>query len=194
MYYPNNINYMEDLYYYNQTPNTYMQQAPIVPNNQYIPNPYYQVPVQNAPSLTSYYPSIYRIMNPVIQRVVSNNSNMPMPNEDQINNMVDTVYNIIEGQLPKEQYETREENSIHSNQNANTSSLNQNQGQNPVQRQDTKSSSNLSNERNINNSNENLFRDIIKILIIKELISKFQNPRMQCPIQNYQPGFNGMSY
>ena len=191
MFYPNNINYMEDLYYYNQQPNTYMGQPGMIPNmnNQYMPNQYFPNGINNSQNLTSYYPSIYRIMNPVIQRVVSNNSNMMTPNEDQINNMVDTVYNIIEGQLPRENSTLRDQNNNQNNtqnQNANTSSTNQTN--------QNSSLNTIQNERQTNTLNDSLFRDIIKILIIKELISRIQNQRPQCPIQNFNPGMGNMVF
>ena len=127
MFYSNNDHYMQDLYSYNQMPNNtynpYMGNwlPPIAANvdsigvgnnNMYMNMPSTNMGMNQNPNMftgnqninsnmnaqnpNNLYPSIYRIVNPVVNRVVSG-SNLPYLTEDSLNNMVDTVYNIIEG-------------------------------------------------------------------------------------------------
>ena len=118
MFYNNNDNYMQDLYFYNQIPNgTYNPYMNQISNNQnpYIANGMVQnnmnsmmpnnmngmmannmmqngmYPNQN---LNNLYPSLYRVMMPVISRVISSN-NIQFLNEDTLNNMVDTLLSIL---------------------------------------------------------------------------------------------------
>lgn len=107
MYYGQNGNYMQDLNYYNQNPNPNYTYNPYMQNNTY-PNqnnmsmnnmgnmntPMRQ-PQQN---LNAMYPAVYRIILPVVSQVVSNN-NTSYLTEDGLNSMVDTVYNIVEGDI-----------------------------------------------------------------------------------------------
>lgn len=148
--------YMQDLYFYNQMPNNtynpYMNPN-MMQNNMAFNN--MNNGMYNTQNLSNLYPSIYRIMMPVISKVVSN-SNFQFLNEDVLNNMVDTVFNIVDGQI--EYDDTNEKNM--SNENNNSS-----------RQVDTKSNTqNNSNSRS--NRNDNLLRDIIKILILKELLSR----------------------
>ena len=97
--YTNNDNYLQDLYNYNQIPNNYnqfmnnncMQNSNMFQNTPNFMNVMctnqnmYQA--NNNSNLTSLYPSTYRIINPVVTRVVQN-SNYQFLNEDTINNMV----------------------------------------------------------------------------------------------------------
>lgn len=188
MFYSNNDSYMQDLYYYNQIPNSTfmngcasnmlgnsnmqpMMQGGIAssPNNQIfmnsgmIPN---NMPIQN---LSNMYPSIYRILNPVISRIVSNNNQSI--SEDLLNNMTDTVFNIVEGQIDLgEDYETQGNNRT-DNQSINANSSNNNSSNRGAEttRQNSQNPQ-TSNARH--NRNDSLLRDLIKILIIKELLSR----------------------
>ena len=103
-----NGNYMQDLNYYNQNPNyTY---NPYVPNNTYASqnnmnmNNMGNASNMNAPmrqsqqNLNAMYPAVYRIISPVVSQVVSNNNNSYLTVDD-LNSMVDTVYNIVEGDI-----------------------------------------------------------------------------------------------
>lgn len=107
-----NGNYMQDLNYYNQNPNyTYNPYMQNVPNNTYVSqnnmnmnnmgntnnmnNTPMRQPQQN---LNAMYPAVYRIISPVVSQVVSNN-NTSYLTEDGLNSMVDTVYNIVEGDI-----------------------------------------------------------------------------------------------
>ncbi len=106
-----NGNYMQDLNYYNQNPNyTYNPYMQNMPSSTYASqnnmnmnnmgnasnmNPPMRQPQQN---LNAMYPAVYRIISPVVSQVVSNN-NTNYLTEDGLNSMVDTVYNIVEGDI-----------------------------------------------------------------------------------------------
>lgn len=188
MFYSNNDSYMQDLYYYNQIPNSTfmngcgnsmlgnsnmqpMMQGGIAssPNNQIfmnsgmIPN---NMPIQN---LSNMYPSIYRILNPVISRIVSNNNQSI--SEDLLNNMTDTVFNIVEGQIDLgEDYETQGNNRT-DNQSINANSSNNNSSNRGAETT-RQNSQNPQTSNTRHNRNDSLLRDLIKILIIKELLSR----------------------
>ena len=191
MFCSNNDSYMQDLYYYNQIPNnafmnnfgnnilgnsnmTPIQQGGMsnIPNNQIFTNPgaffTNNIQVQN---LSSLYPSIYRILNPVISKIVSNN-NQPI-SEELLNNMTDTVFNIVEGQIDfgddQIQRNNSENQTVNSNSSSNFSSNNSTNRNSDSNRQ-TNQTSQPNNTRN--NRNDSLFRDLIKILIIKELLHR----------------------
>lgn len=192
MFYSNNNGYMEDLYYYNQMPSTtYMNSLgnnmmgnpnmqaiqaggiSSIPNNQIFANPAMfsgAIPVQN---LNNLYPSIYRILNPVVSRVVLNN-NQPIT-EELLNNMTDTVFNIVEGQIDlgddQAQGNNRSDNqSINANSSSNT--LNNNSSSNRTVESTRLNNQNIQTSNARNNRGDSLLRDLIKILIIKELLSR----------------------
>jgi len=117
MYYGQNGNYMQDLNYYNQNPNTsynpYMQTTNTYQQNNMNMNNTAnmgnmstmngmnmntQLPMQNSQNLSAMYPAVYRIISPVVSQVVSNNGTGYLT-EDSLNSMVDTVYNIVEGDI-----------------------------------------------------------------------------------------------
>ena len=137
MYYPNNYDgYMQDFYFYNQNPNTYMNFNP-----GFMPN-YNSAHTIN---LSYYYPSLYKILMPVIIRVIQN-SNFQFLNEEVINNIVDTVYSIVEGDVIQPEPRAETANNINQ-QNGNSQT----------------------NKPNNSNRDNELLKDIIKILVIKEL-------------------------
>lgn len=211
MFCTNNDNYMQDLYFYNQQPNTYnpymnnmgntmqnnnMMSCPM--NNMSQPNMFMgqnNMGMSQMQNPNNLYPSIYRIINPVVSRVIAN-SNYQFLNEEALNNMVDTVYNIVEGQIDYED---------DSNQANASSSETGNTVQTVANSQSTNSRVTQENQRQINQSqntsnsrntrNDNLLRDLIKILILKELFSRnqFQGQRQFNPNQYYTPQFN-MNY
>ena len=212
MFYSTNDSYMQDLYFYNQQPNnTYnpyiqnnvngMMQNPSMMSNTMNSNIGNGIPMNNmnrmfigqnnqmipAQNLSSLYPSIYRIINPVVSRVVSNGNNQII-NEDYLNNMVDTVFNIVEGQIETEPVQnprnTQSENQINSNTSSNN---NQTSRTTESNRQTT-----VSQSSSRNNRNDSLLRDLIKILIIKELLARnqYQRQYMQVPCYNIQQPFN----
>ena len=106
--------------------------------------------------------------------------------------MVDTVFNIVEGQINLEEENqssraTINENQINQNQTTNTSSgINSNSRTSDTNRQ--------SNTNNRNPRCDSLLKDLIKILIIKEIFLKnhlkmvsLQSQGMQ---NTYNPFFN----
>ena len=148
MCYPNNYNgYMQDLYFYNQNPNSINNFNPYNNYNQYPQPPF---------NLNNYLPNIYKIVMPVIIKVL-NNSNYQFLNEDVINNITDTVYNIVEGEVIEE---NRNQNA-QANQSSQTS---QNTYQNKTDAKD----------QEIKREN-GLLKDVIKILLIKELQKRQMN-------------------
>lgn len=192
MFYSNNNGYMEDLYYYNQIPNTtYMntlgnnmmgnsnmqvmqqQGVPGLPNNQAFANPGMFSGSMQVQNLNNLYPSIYRILNPVVSRVVLNN-NQPITDE-MLNNMTDTVFNIVEGQIDlgddQAQGNNRSDNqSINANSSSNT--LNNNSSSSRTAESARLNNQNIQTSNARHNRNDSLLRDLIKILIIKELLSR----------------------
>lgn len=243
MFYSNNDHYMQDLYSYNQMPNNtynpYMGNwAANVPtntdgiggvnNNMYMNMPNTNMGINQNPNMfagnqnmnpninvqnpNNLYPSIYRIVNPVVNRVVSG-SNIPYLTEDNLNNMVDTVYNIIEGQVELEDdFEDSSRNTVN-NRGTTTTTTTQNPNTNlnsrTVTTTDTRNTPNsnatntntntntnttvsntnqISNSRR-NNRNNSLLRDLIKILILRQIFSRNQMVQMPCNYQN-QFGMN----
>lgn len=141
MFYPSYDDYMRDVFYFNGLSN---------PNNMC-----YMNGINNNPTnLNNLYPSIYKIINPVVQKVVSGN-NYQFVNEETVNNIVDVVLGITAGDINGMEKEANQEIRKQNNSNMNSNSQT--------------SSNNISNNTSYNDS---LLRDLIKILVIKELISK----------------------
>ncbi len=252
MFYSNN-HYMQDLYSYNQNPNTtynnpYGMNATVgnvnngnidpMTNSMYYndiatmnptmnsgmnanvnpmymsANPSTMMPNVNGAqtNLNNMYPSVYRIIHPVVGRVVAGN-NSQFITEDMLDNMVETVYNIVEGQI---EYEEDIESAPIAEQandrmasSSNNSSSNTTITRNSVDTRNTtnnmshttSSNTNMSNNtRSMSTSNistgnggnmqshknDALLRDLIRILLIKEILSK--QPLQQTytmPMQNY---------
>lgn len=182
--YTNNDNYLQDLYNYNQMPNNYnqfmnnnciqnpnmFQNQPNFTNGMYV-NPNMFQP-SNTQNLTTLYPSTYRIINPVVSRVVQN-SNYQFLNEDTINNMVDTVFSIVDGQID---YREEEVPLQSQNQTMNSTSSNTSSNSTQTQRQTTTEVTRTQiNTTTQNNRADGLLRDLIRILIIKEILSRRNN-------------------
>lgn len=148
MYYPSYEDYMRDVFYFNGLQNTNTTYPYMAFNNQ---------------NLNDYFPSIYRIINPVVQKVVSGN-NYQFTNEDSVNNIVDVVMGITAGD-------------INSLENVGNSDLNKK----PMQMQN-----NNPNSSSQENSNT-LLKDLIKILTIKELQSKQNIRRFPYTYGNMMP-------
>lgn len=168
--YMNNDNYLQDFYNYNQVPNGFggympnqnmMQNQPMPMNGMYM-NPNMYQPNNNQ-NITNLYPSTYRIINPVVSRVVQN-SNYQFINEDTLNNMVDTVFSIVDGQIDYQEDEP---------QAANSNAQNLAQGQ-----RTTEAPKSQTAVQSQNNRSDSLLRDIIKILIIKEILARRNNQYM----------------
>lgn len=197
MFYQDSNDYMRDSYfcgngmnmnplyssngmmYGNSQNNSCMQNM----QNPYMQN-YFQMSMQQntANSLENLYPQIYRIINPVANRVISNSNNQFMT-EDVLNNMTDTVYNIVEGEVSSlvsmQDANNQGDDTIQVNANLSSNSnstVNNTRNQNSIN-----NSSSSNNERRGNNSmdykanNNRLLRDLIKIILIKELLSRRNN-------------------
>lgn len=161
MYYQN-ANYMQDLNYYNQTPNYGYYP--------YGPNGGNQMPMQTQ-NLSTMYPAVYRIISPVVTQVLATN-NPGYLTEDSFDNLVSTVYNIVEKDIPKTN-EAISNNSV-STENSNGGNCARN------------ASSTNSVSTNVTKNQNSLLRDLIKILILNEILNKRQNISMMMPNANQQ--------
>lgn len=194
MFYSGNENYMQDLNFYNQTPpSTYNpmmngmincnMQNPNMMNNPMCMN---QNPGMYGASnqITNLYPSIYRIITPVVSRVVQN-SNYQFLNEDTLNNMAETVFNIVDGQIDYND-EQVSINDTSSNSMQNVSSGTNASGNSNTQNNMRASSATTatSSEQSVSAStmvlrrnfrNDGILRDLIRILLIKEILSRRNN-------------------
>ena len=120
----------------------------------------YCKPMQNN-NLEEFYPEIYKVIYPMVKKVCMRN-NGPL-NEDTINNMVDEVYSNIE---------TNE--AI----NLNITINNDIKGENK-----TVTENRISNEKTQNRESRknNTLNDLIKILILRELLGRQNRPRPYYP-------------
>ena len=84
MFYPSYEDYMRDIFYFNGL------------QNQGFRYPY--MTGFNNQNLNDYFPTIYKIINPVVQKVVSGN-NYQYTNEESVNNIVDVVLGITSGDI-----------------------------------------------------------------------------------------------
>lgn len=183
--------YMRDFFYYNQNPNQNMNM-----NYGYMPNNNMFRTTNNNNNIENLYPNIYRILQPVVRKVVAG-SNFQYLTEEVVSNMVDTVYNIVEGdrntrttEVSAEAIETRRTNS------QTTSNATQNQAATQ-----SRGSNNTNNEYNT------LLKDLIRILVLQEIArvgwgrnNNMMNTNMN-PYQNqiyqnqgYQGCCRGMQY
>jgi len=137
MYYPSYDDYMRDVFYFNGLSNS---------NGMFCMNG-----INNNQSLNNMYPSIYKIVNPVVQNVVNGN-NYQFTNEENVNNIVDIVMGITAGDI----------------NNTENSSSNDPRRNNSGNNSQNMSSNNVTN----NSNNEGLLRDLIKILVIRELANR----------------------
>jgi len=164
MYYQNG-NYMQDLNYYNQNPNNYNW------------GPYQNFPNQNRnnqmqyQNLNSMYPAVYRIIAPVVSQVLGNN-NYQFLTEDMLNNMVDSVYSIVEGDISV------------SNNNSGNNELQENQDSINNSKNMSGSKSTVSTSNSTNCRQNALLRDLIKIMILNEVALTRQNVQTQLMLQN----------
>jgi len=171
MYYQNG-NYMQDLNYYNQNPNCgYMPYA-----NNY-QNMNRQIPVghMQQQNLNAMYPAVYRIVSPVVSQVLSNN-NVSYLTEDNLNNMVDSIYNIVERDI-----------NLANNSNGTATQTATNSNENNCSRTSSNSAPNsnsTANTTSAQNRQNSLLRDLIKIMILNEIISRKQNNFSQMMMQN----------
>lgn len=212
MYYQEPNGYMQDLNFYNQMNpnvsamnNNQFASLPMQFNNNSNMFPYnssYQMSFQGSNSqvqtsmnqimqinsnLESMYPYIFRILNPVVERVIDGTFSRNQPiNEDGLNNMVETVFNITEGQLDKDDDITLAQTASNTTNSGNetrvsTSNMSSQNSrvQNPSERTEVLA------QRNRNNS---LIRDIIRILIIRSLLSRNERTLRSMP-NNFSQNF-----
>lgn len=170
MYYQNG-NYMQDLNYYNQTPNMNYNPYRMNYSNQNIPMNQAQMPMTT--NLNAMYPATYRIVAPVVAQVLSNHSGYLT--EDSLNSMVDTVYNIVEGDINLGNQNARSVTNPTS-ENSNASNCERNS---PTSR-----SSAHSTTTSGTNSQNALLKDFIKVIMLNEISSRRQNATMMMPNQN----------
>lgn len=184
MYYQNYDDYMRDVFYFNQMPNP-MQNANMgcqnVGFNQPV-NPMNQMnPMNQSMNYNNMFPSIYRIVQPVVSRVVTGN-NWQYVTEENLNSMVDTVYNIVEGDVVN--------NNDNDSQATQTVSAQATRTQNTSTNNNNNNNSNtVANARNCENQNATvLLKDLIKILILKEIICR-SNMRRVSNNMMWQPNY-----
>ncbi len=180
MYYQNG-NYMQDLNCYNQTPGMgYQPYANTNFSNQTMPMNNNPIPMMQA-NLNTMYPATYRIISPVITQVLSNH-NAGYLTEDALNSMVDTVYNIVEGDINLGADRNHTNNSTNENSNAsncerNSSTPRQNVNSTTTSRPDSQNA---------------LLRDLIKIMILNELNCRRQSNFNPMSMQN--PNMTGAMF
>lgn len=184
MYYQNYDDYMRDVFYFNQMPNQNMGYQNFAFNQQ--PNQMGQInPMNCGANYNNMYPSIYRIVQPVVSRVVTG-SNYQYLTEDNLNSMVDTVYNIVEGDVMNSQ-----ENDNLATQPTSAQTTRTQTTTTTTTNNSTTNNTITSSRCNDNNQNATiLLRDLIKILILKEIICRNNMRRasnnMMYPQQFYQ--------
>lgn len=176
MYYQNG-NYMQDLNYYNQNPN--MGYNPYATNqfqnqsmNMNAQMPMGQMQQQN---LNAMYPAVYRIISPVASQVLSN-SNTGYITEDSLNNMVDSVYNIVERDISNTANSNSATTRTTSNSNENNCNRNSNNS--------APSTNNITTTTSSENRQNSLLRDLIKIMLLNEILSRRQSQVGQMMMQN----------
>lgn len=184
MFYQNNNDYMRDAFFYSQPQNS-TYQYPDMNNYNAMGNnmmPYgcnmnYGMNQSVQPtSVSNMYPQVYRIIDPVANRVIANN-NYPYYTEDNLNNMVDTVYNIVQGDVSSlssssSMAETVSDDTITQGASRSTTT-NTNNNTRQTNTEVTRTVSTV-NTQNANNDNQ-LLKDLIKIIIIKQLLSRPNN-------------------
>ena len=170
--------------------------------NEY-PNPS-QINMRN--DLEDFYPEIYKIIYPMVQKACERN--MAANSREEIEQMTDEIYSAIE-----------DNNQINVNINLgntiSTTNMNRMQNRNEISKEEIQKKSpekqevknrNTEGESRISPRNNNL-RDLIKILLIRELLRRRHNhfpprpphhprPPMRPPImpRNYQPLYDIYEY
>ncbi len=138
-------------------------------NGNYYPNNYRNINEEN--ELEQYYPEIYKIVYPMISKECLNNTN-PI-SEELIEEMTDKIYNSIEV-----------DNEIQLNINLKNETNNRNVSNNVNTKKEVTNNTKIEN-RQIRNNN---LRDLIKILLIRELLGNRPNrPNNRPPI--FRPQF-----
>lgn len=179
-------------------PNTTNMNQNQIYQNEY-PNPS-QVNMRN--DLEDFYPEIYKIIYPMVQKACD--GNMGPNSREEIERMTDEIYSAIE-----------DSNQINVNINlgntVSTTNMNRTQNRNEIPKEEVQKKQevenrNIEGESRISPRNNNL-RDLIKILLIRELLRRRHNhfpprpphnprPPMRPPImpRNYQPLYDIYEY
>lgn len=140
-------------------------------------------------SVNNMYPQVYNIIDPVASRVIANN-NYPYYTEDNLNNMVDTVYNIVQGDLA----------TLTSTTTTATMESDDTVTQGPARgatpNTNTKNTNSVEVTRTVTTSNaqttgndNQLLKDLIKIIIIKQLLSRNNGSGCGCNMNPYTPNY-----
>lgn len=184
--YPSTANMNQNQMYQNEYPNTS------------------QINMRN--DLEDFYPEIYKIIYPMVQKACD--GNMRVNSREEIEQMTDEIYSAIE-----------DNNQINVNINLgntiSTTNMNRTQNRNEISKEEIQKKSsekqevenrNTEGESRISPRNNNL-RDLIKILLIRELLRRRHNhfpprpphnprPPMRPPImpRNYQPLYDIYEY
>ena len=169
--------------------------------NEY-PNPS-QINMRN--DLEEFYPEIYKIIYPMVQKACD--GNMRANSREEIEQMTDEIYSAIE-----------DNNQINVNINLgntiSTTNMNRTQNRNEIPKEEIQKKSSEKQEVENRNTEEsriiprnNNLRDLIKILLIRELLRRRHNhfpprpphnprPPMRPPImpRNYQPLYDIYEY
>lgn len=191
MFYSNYDNYMQDCYCYNQYPNNrYVTYNPYAMNAQNLSMQNTNMQNTNAQieALNNMYPSIYKIINPVVSRVLLGNNTQYLT-EDILNNLADTVYGIVENQI-----DIGTDTTTASNDNKTTTNNINQTARTTVDRGTANSNYNYNTSNTYSQKTDNLLlKDLIRILILKEFSSKRYQPNIQSQPQQY-PNPNSNPY
>lgn len=193
MFYQNNNDYMRDAFFYSQPQNSTYQYPDMNNMNNYNAMGNNMMPygcnmnygmtgmsgMNNQPTqISSMYPQVYRIIDPVANRVIANN-NYPYYTEDNLNNMVDTVYNIVQGDISSlnsnnNMADTVSDDTVTQGASRTTTTTNANNNTRQTNTAEVTRTVSTVNTQNTNNDNQ-LLKDLIKIIIIKQLLSRPNN-------------------
>ena len=129
------------------------------------------------------YPEIYNLINPIVCKVCSNNTEYI--NKELLEKMTDEVYNLVEGNnnIVNVRIESKKDESNNTSAIKNTERI--------ARRKEPINNANV--EKVTRRDNQTL-RDLIKILILKQLLADGNRPTTRPPRPNYlpYPGANNM--
>lgn len=193
MFYQNNNDYMRDAFFYSQPQNSTYQYPEMngyntMPNNMVANNAMPNNMVQGyygmnynanqSNNVANMYPQVYKIIDPVASRVISNN-NYPYYTEDNLNNMVDTVYNIVQGDISSltstntvTEFNASDDTVTQGTARTASSANNTTRQTNTNTNTTTNMSGTVTTTSVQNNNDNQLLKDLIKIIIIKQLLSR----------------------
>ena len=163
MFYPSYDDYMRDIFYFNSLSHParncgFNQDGDFLVQNAQAMMPNMYNGSNNIAILNGLYPSIYKIVWPVVQKVISGN-NYQFITEELVN---------VQGDIN------------------NKSSENQSQGNN--NQTNSQNNCQFNNQSQISQNNQ-LMKDLIKILVIRELISKNNVRKFPNMIPYYMPPY-----